>query len=157
MWLVAGILIGLLLTTTLAGFRTGPHTHLAAGALGAVVAAWLGWMAAEGTSLAEVTALLSADVVVSAGLGVLAWSGLHHQSAPRSRITLVGAEGVAVSDLDPEGVVRVAGEQWSVTSMNGRVPAGGRVQVIRAAGVRLEVWGEDLIGLDERSGDIRTN
>ena len=57
--------------------------------------------------------------------------------------SLEGAEGVAVSDLAPEGIVRVRGEQWSAVSVNGTVRSGTRVQVLRAAGVHLDVWGED--------------
>jgi hypothetical protein len=45
--------------------------------------------------------------------------------------------------LSPEGVVRVRGESWSATSLNGNLPAGAVVQVIDSKGIRLEVWGED--------------
>lgn len=54
---------------------------------------------------------------------------------------LEGAEGVAVTDLTPDGIVRVRGEQWSATCVNGSVAAGSPVQVL-SSGVRLEVWGE---------------
>ena len=101
-------------------------------------------MAAEGMAAPALWALLSTDLAVSAGAGVMAWQGLgrarHTPSISRS---LVGTEGVSLSDLDPEGIARVGGEQWSVVSLNGRVRAGTRVQVLRAEGVRLEVWGED--------------
>jgi len=60
----------------------------------------------------------------------------HHLSS------LDGAEGVAVSDLVPEGIVRVGGEQWSALSVNGTARSGTPVQVLRTAGVRLEVWAE---------------
>jgi membrane-bound ClpP family serine protease len=52
-----------------------------------------------------------------------------------------------VEALDPAGIVRVAGEDWTAVSLNGPVPAGGRVQVVSVRGVRLEVWGEDLSAL----------
>ena len=58
-------------------------------------------------------------------------------------VPLEGAEGVAVGEMAPEGIVRIRGEQWSAVSVNGNVAAGTPVQVLRAAGVRLEVWGED--------------
>jgi membrane-bound ClpP family serine protease len=64
---------------------------------------------------------------------------------------LEAAEGVAVSALTPEGIVRVRGEEWSAVSVNGPVPADTKVQVLRAGGVRLEVWGENgEIGPRER-------
>ncbi|MCL2395304.1 MAG: NfeD family protein [Acidimicrobiaceae bacterium] len=144
MWVVAGVLVGLVLATLLVGFHTGPHAHAVAVGFGALLAGWLILMAAMGMSAPVLWALLSADVAVSGGAGALAWHGLgsarHTPSMTRS---LVGTEGVAVSDLAPEGIAKVGGEQWSVVSLNGKVRAGTRVQVLRAEGVRLEVWGED--------------
>jgi membrane-bound ClpP family serine protease len=48
-----------------------------------------------------------------------------------------------MSDLGPEGIIRVRGEEWSATSVNGSAPRGSQVQVLRATGVRLEVWSEE--------------
>jgi membrane-bound ClpP family serine protease len=144
MWIIAGGLLGLVVLASLVGFHSGPHAHVVAGAIGVVAAAWLAFMAFDGRSAPVLWALLSADLVVSAGVGVMAWNGLsgrvsvgHHLSSPE------GTEGVAVSDLAPGGIVRVRGEQWSAVSVNGTVRAGTRVHILRAAGVRLEVWGED--------------
>ena len=91
-------------------------------------------------------ALLSADLVVSAGIGTLAWKGLTTRGinvAGRHLVSPNGAEGVAIGDLDPEGIVRVNGENWSAVAVNGAVRAGTPVQVVRVAGVRLEVWGDE--------------
>jgi len=52
------------------------HTHVVAGILGALAALWLVVMAIDGRSAPVLWALLSADVVVSSGIGVLAWKGL---------------------------------------------------------------------------------
>jgi membrane-bound serine protease (ClpP class) len=146
MWIVAGVLIVLMLVALLAGFHTGPHTHVVAGVLGAVSAIWLVIMASEGRSLPLVIVLLVAVVLVSVGVTFLAWKGLEGQSAlgaVRSGPAIEGASGKAVTDLDPEGVVRVSGEEWSATSLNGAVLAGDRIQVVNAKGVHLEVWGEE--------------
>jgi membrane-bound ClpP family serine protease len=144
MWVVAGILVGLILAMLLVGFHTGPHAHAVAGGIGAVLAVWLIVMVAEGMAAPALWALLSADLAVSAGAGVMAWQGLGRaRHTPSMTRSLVGTEGVALSDLAPEGIARVGGEQWSVVSLNGRVRAGTRVQVLRAEGVRLDVWGED--------------
>ena len=48
MWTVAGLLLGFVVIATLLGFHVGPHSHLVAGALGVVAAAWLLVMAANG-------------------------------------------------------------------------------------------------------------
>lgn len=144
MWIVAGVLLGLVVVASLAGFHLGPHAHLAAGVLGVVAAVWLIVMAGSGRSTPLLWVLLSADLVVSGGVGVMAWYGLSGRATAGHRpVSLEAAEGVAVGDLTPQGIVRVRGEQWSAISVNGNHPAGSRVQVLRTSGVRLEVWGED--------------
>jgi membrane-bound ClpP family serine protease len=154
MWVIAGVLLGLVVLASLLGFHAGAHVHAAAGVLGVVAAAWLVIMAVDGRSLPVLLGLLTADVVVSAGVGVLAWKGLTTRAASGAGHSLMspeGHEGFALGDLDPDGVVRVNGEDWSAVSMNGRVPAGSRVQVIGGGRVRLEVWGEDAVP-EGRSG-----
>ncbi|MGA2520461.1 MAG: NfeD family protein [Acidimicrobiales bacterium] len=148
MWVIAGVLLGLVVLASLVGFHAGPHVHGAAGVLGLVAAAWLIVMAVDGKSLPILLGLLTADLVVSAGVGVLAWKALTTPAPTGSnRVGGIpqGAEGVALGDLSPGGVVRVNGEEWSATSMNGFVRAGARVQVIGGRGVRLEVWGEEAL------------
>jgi membrane-bound ClpP family serine protease len=156
MWLIAGVLLGLVVLASLIGFHVGPHAHAAAGILGAVAAIWLIAMAVDGFTAPILWALLSADVVVSAGIGTLAWKGLTTRGdyvADRRLVSPVGAEGVAVGDLGPEGIVRVNGENWSAVAVNGTVSAGSPVQVLRVAGVKLEVWGDEAAGFSP-SGEL---
>jgi membrane protein implicated in regulation of membrane protease activity len=146
MWAIAGLLLGLVVVVSLLGFHTGPHTHLLAGMLGVVAAVWLVVMAFEGRPLSVLLVLIGAVLLVSAGVAVLAWKGLSAgptQASGLRRSSVEGAEGKAVTDLDPEGIVRVRGENWSAESLNGTVHAGARVQVIKVEGVRLGVWGEE--------------
>jgi membrane-bound ClpP family serine protease len=147
MWIVAGILLGVVVLAALIGFHTGPHAHAAAGVAGVLAAAWLVVMALDGRSSSILWALLTADVVVSGGIGVLAWKGLQDYGRPHpthhGRRAVEGAPGVAVTALSPEGIVRARGEEWTAVSLNGSVAAGGRVHVVRADGVRLEVLAED--------------
>jgi len=146
MWIIAGVLLGLVVLASLVGFHSGPHAHVVAGVVGVLAAAWLIVMAVDGRSPPILWALLSADLIVSGGVGIMAWYGLSGRAtAGRSVVSLEGAEGVALSDLAPEGVVRVRGEQWTAVSVNGTVPKGTRVQVLRTAGIHLEVWGEDAV------------
>jgi membrane-bound ClpP family serine protease len=148
MWIIAGVLLGLLVLASLVGFHTGPHAHFAAGVIGVFAAAWLVFMAVDGRSAPVLWALLSADVVVSVGVGILAWNGLWGRAATVHHAhSIEGSEGLAVGDLTPRGIVRVGGEDWSAVSVNGNVSAGGRVHVLRAAGLRLDVWGEDIEAL----------
>jgi membrane-bound ClpP family serine protease len=146
MWLVAGLLIGLMILGLLVGLHTGPHTHGVASVFGVAAAAWLIVMATQGHTLSLVIVLLVAVVLVTTGTLALTWRGLSHQAALPSgskASSLEGSQGTAVTDLGPEGIVRVRGEDWSARSLNGQVHAGDRVQVINAVGVRLEVWGEE--------------
>lgn len=144
MWVVAGVLLGLVVLGSLVGFHTGPHTHAVAGLVGLLAAAWLVFMALDGRAVPLLWLLLGADLAVSAGVGVAAWSALSARSGASHRTrSIEAAEGVAVSDLTPQGIVRVRGEEWSAVAVNGTVRAGARVQVLRVAGVRLEVWGEE--------------
>jgi membrane-bound serine protease (ClpP class) len=145
MWVIAGVLLGLVVLASLIGFHVGPHAHVAAGIFGVLAAAWLVVMAVDGRSAPVLWALLSADLVVSAGIGTLAWKGFTTPGtyAGRHLVSPKGAEGVAIGDLDPEGIVRVNGENWSAVAVNGAVQAGTPVQVVRVAGVRLEVWGDE--------------
>lgn len=52
---------------------------------------------------------------------------------------LVGAVGVAKSDVDPSGIVHVAGEDWTATSEAGPIRQGEPVSVRAVDGVRLIV------------------
>jgi membrane-bound ClpP family serine protease len=156
MWVVAGVLLGSVLLTGVLGFHSGPHVHAAAGVLGVLAAAWLLFMAADGRAAPLLWTLLAADMVVSAGVGALAWFGLSGRAGTGQRpATLEGTEGVVVTDLAPEGIVRVRGEQWSAVSVNGDAPVGSRVQVLRTVGVHLEVWAEEPAALHEPDGSGR--
>jgi membrane-bound serine protease (ClpP class) len=53
--------------------------------------------------------------------------------------TLVGGSGIALSDLAPEGLVRMAGEQWSARAEGGAIKAGEKVEIIGREGLWLLV------------------
>jgi membrane-bound ClpP family serine protease len=149
MWIVAGVLLGSMVLAAVAGLHAGPHGHGVAAVLGVVAAVWLLVMIAAGRGRPLLFVLLAADLVMSAGLGALTRKGLSDASrSPRRATTPQGAFGVAVKDLDPVGIVRVGGEEWSAEAVNGRIRAGQRVHVISADGIRLQVWGEPDDPLD---------
>ena len=144
MWVIVGILIGLVILSSLAGFHAGPHAHAVAAVAGVLAAGWFVVMLVDGRSAPVVGALLGADLVLAAGVGITAWKALSGRASAGHWVgSLEATHGVAVSDLAPHGVVRVGGEDWSAVAMNGTVRAGESVQVLRADGVRLEVWGEE--------------
>lgn len=147
MWVIAGVLLGLVVLASLLGFHTGPHTHLAASVFGIMAAVSLVVLAVGGSASAVLWVLLSGDLTLSAGIGFMAWRGLSDRGrlhTDRPVLIRAGAEGVAVSDLDPEGIVRVQGEDWSAAAVNSPIRSGAVVQVVGRRGVHLQVWGEEF-------------
>ena len=61
---------------------------------------------------------------------------------------LLGAVGVAKTDVAPRGIAHVAGEDWTVVSEGGDIPKGGAVRVKRVDSVRLIV--EPARGAEEK-------
>ncbi len=53
--------------------------------------------------------------------------------------TLVGATGVATTDLAPNGTAQVSSELWSATADDGTIQAGETVEVVAVEGLRLKV------------------
>ncbi len=168
MWIGTGALLGLFCLVILVGFHVGPHAHGIAVAIGVLLGGWLIYLMVDRGPGPLLWTLLGVDLVVGAGVATLAWralSGSGSETESRHGCSpLEGADGVAVSQLAPEGIVRVNGEHWSAVSVNGTVAPATPVQVLRASGVRLEVWGEDaertpiqaLFTLDESpSLDVR--
>jgi membrane-bound ClpP family serine protease len=146
MWVITGVLLGLVVLAALIGFHVGPHAHLVAGVIGVLAGVSLLILAVAGSESALLWVLLAGDITLSAGVGYLAWRGLSEWRQPRGEhrlLTRARAEGVAISDLDPEGLVRVQGEDWSAVAINAPVRTGSPVLVVGHAGIRLEVWGEE--------------
>ena len=52
---------------------------------------------------------------------------------------LIGRVGVAISDLAPQGMVRVDGEVWSAVADAEPIHAGDQVQIVAVEGVTLWV------------------
>jgi len=53
--------------------------------------------------------------------------------------SMVGATGIAASDLDPWGTVQVRSELWSAVAEEGSIGKGEQVRVVGVEGVRLKV------------------
>jgi membrane-bound ClpP family serine protease len=159
MWVVVGVLLGVVLLSSLLGFHVGPHAHVFAAGLGAAVAVVLFLLAATGHSSATLWTLFGADLAVSAGVGTIGWKGLttaRVRPFGHGSEGLVGVDGVAVTVLAPDGIVRIRGENWSSTSLNGTVRAGRPVQVVKASGVRLSVWSDEPTEEDAARPEIES-
>jgi membrane-bound ClpP family serine protease len=135
------------------GAHTGPHGVVAAGALG--VLASIGFVVGvtelvpAGSRPALAWFLLAGTAFVSAGAlvaGAVALPALRRRQPAFAPGRLWGADGVAVTDLTPEGTVRVRGETWTAESMSGRLPAGAAIEVIEVEGLRLRVVSDAAVG-----------
>jgi membrane-bound serine protease (ClpP class) len=52
---------------------------------------------------------------------------------------LIGSKGVAVTDLNPKGEIRVLGEFWQATAKEGEIKTGEKVDVVGMQGMFLVV------------------
>ena len=90
---------------------------------------------------------VSPVVVVLLGGSMLAFFLFILGAAVRGRNTpvvsgvemLIGATGVAISDLAPNGMVRVKSEEWTAQAQAGTIQKGDAVQVVRVDGLTLKV------------------
>jgi len=57
--------------------------------------------------------------------------------------SLIGARGLAIKDIDPEGYVNVRGERWKAATAGVSIPAGVEVEVCGLDGAKLVVKDED--------------
>jgi membrane-bound serine protease (ClpP class) len=53
--------------------------------------------------------------------------------------SLIGATGVAVTDLTPSGIVRVKSEEWMAEALEGAIRQGDAIKVVQVEGLRLKV------------------
>ncbi len=79
-------------------------------------------------------------LVVGTGTAVIVYHGWRavRQPVATGREALIGGRGEAVSDLEPEGLVRLRGELW-LAEARAPVTRGDRVEVVEVAGAKLRV------------------
>jgi membrane protein implicated in regulation of membrane protease activity len=140
-WATGAILLALVASTFVLCAHAGGHAWFVPAP--ALVLAILWAVLASGASSAAWW--LAALCAAMAAAGVVVGS-----TALRMRLrtdtlpvaTAAGRDGRAVTALTPFGVVKVGGETWTAESLSGPLDAGTVVHVVRARGVRLEVWSE---------------
>jgi membrane-bound serine protease (ClpP class) len=93
----------------------------------------------------SLTLILTMALLTAGFFAVAVGAGLRaqRQKVQTGREALVGAVGVARSELSPTGTVFVNGELWSAESIDGVIPVGSRVRVTRVDGLRLQVHKEE--------------
>ncbi len=144
---VAGLLlIGFAVILFIADIKVPSHGILTAGGL---ISFFLGsllltenqlpFLRISFTLIVTMTVLTTAFFAFAVGAGIRAQA----QKVQTGREGLVGAVGVARTDLAPAGTVFVQGELWSAESEDGVISAGQRVRVVRVSGLRLVVRREE--------------
>lgn len=144
---VAGLLlIGFSLILFIADIKVPSHGVLTAGGIIAFVIGSLlltehqaPFLRISLTLILTMAALTAGFFAVAVGAGLRA----QRQKVQTGREGLVGAIGVARSELSPDGTVFVQGELWSAESADGVIPVGARVRVTRVDGLRLKVRKEE--------------
>jgi len=80
-------------------------------------------------------------VIVAFIVGWIFYTGVKAQSKSikTGKEALIGAVGIATTDLNPKGEVRVMGEFWQATAKDKAIIVGQAVQVIELKGMFLVV------------------
>lgn len=87
------------------------------------------------TAIIVMTGLLSLVAVTA----VIVATKAQHRKVVVGRESLIGLSGVALTDVNPEGVIRVGNEEWSATSVGDEIKAGDEVDVVDVQGVHLVI------------------
>jgi membrane-bound serine protease (ClpP class) len=144
---VAGLLlIGFAMVLFIADIKVPSHGVLTAGGIASFIFGSLlltehqaPFLRISLTLILTMAALTAAFFAFAVGAGIRA----QRRKVQTGREGLVGAVGVARTDLAPAGTVFVQGELWSAQSENGTIAAGQRIRVTRVAGLHLEVRKEE--------------
>ncbi len=113
---------------------------------------------AEPPTVAAPVAQLNPWLMVGTTLGVGGFFILGIAAAFRAQFrplamgkeTLIGKTGIARQPLNPDGIVRIEGEEWTAENATGEdIPAGTHIRVVGVDGLRLRV--ERVIDQFERS------
>jgi membrane-bound serine protease (ClpP class) len=90
----------------------------------------------------EIVVVLAIILLLIAGIAVwLFYAGIRAQykSVKTGKEALIGAKGVATSDLKPKGEVRVLGEFWQAVAKDIVIASGQAVEVVCLEGMFLVV------------------
>jgi len=144
---VAAIILFILgFTFLILELKTGTSMLAIAGVaclvLGSLMVVPAGWLFTQSFIQALTTVLLAISGMLAAFFGFLVYKvgetrKLKSDLEPK---TLIGAEGLAKTTLNPRGQVLVKGEVWSARSAdNSTIPVGSKVKVVNVSGLMLIV------------------
>ena len=110
------------------------------------IAAFLFYAAISGTTYyglavqVEVTLAITLTIVAVI-IALIFYVGVkaQYRRVKTGKEALIGAKGVATTDLKPKGEVRVMGEFWEATAKDGEIANGQAVEVVGMEGMFLVV------------------
>ncbi|MCS6964532.1 presenilin family intramembrane aspartyl protease [Thermoflexus sp.] len=138
------ILLGALLFLSELYFQSGGYLGLS-GALALGLGGMFLLPPGTGQQIAPVILIGTTLTAAAASFGLaFLVRELGHRPPLQTPERLIGAEGLAQTDLDPEGTVWVQGETWTARAAEGRIAAGERVRVLAVQGLRLRVTRVEL-------------
>ena len=93
---------------------------------------------------------LPVQVEVTIAIGLLVFGGIftylfyigvraQYKQVKTGKEALIGSKGVVTTTLDPKGIVRVAGEFWQATTIEGSISSGQCIEVVDLEGMFLVV------------------
>ncbi len=140
---LAGLgLIGLAVILFLLEFRLFAHGAFLAGGLVALVVGSLLLFSpqSQGESTLSWITVLLVSLLSTAAFALFVYRGLGAQKLPvvQDPNRVVGAQGVAHTDVDGSGTVYAAGEEWSAYA-DEKISSGSRVTVIARQGLKIKV------------------
>ena len=110
------------------------------------VGVFLLFAAVSGITIYGATLFLEASFaltlfVVALIIGLIFYAAIKAQfrRVKTGKEALIGAKGVATTDINPKGEVRVMGEFWEATAKDATISAGQTVEVVSMDGVYLVV------------------
>jgi membrane-bound serine protease (ClpP class) len=135
------------------------HGVLTAGGIGTLI---LGGLLLFNPSVPSARVSRPLIVLVAVGAGLFTFFALRALFAAKGKPVVTGREalegtvGVALSDIDPRGIVRARGETWSAEAASGPIPSGATVRVVRVRGVNLVVDSEKELAEHGAHGQSRS-
>ena len=114
------------------------------GAIGVVCLVLGGWFLYDRAGGVEVSPVVlipvAGAVALFFGLALSKLVAIRHMPPPQGPEAIIGREGIALGGgLHPEGIVRVASEEWQAIAPGARIPTGAKVRVTRIDGLVLTV------------------
>lgn len=148
--LAVALLVVLLLAFAIA-FHLGPHHMIVSSGIAFAISTTGIVLLLSSSSVATAeflwTALISILVLSSLGLllGVKSLKSLSSITSPQSDTPLPGSPATAVTELAPDGVVKVGNETWSACSIGKNIPSGTLLMITEVNGLKLTVAVDPLV------------